>query len=205
MKPIIKLMAITIGAEDLCARAMRGCQATSSAHAIKLTKERTRELIKLAIQSGHESVLEHAVLTYSISNVSRIMTHQLVRHRIASYSQQSARAIDVSEGYVMLPTSIYNSDCREEYIEMSNNILSFYKKMVDVVGIPKEDARYIVPNGILTNIVVTMNARELRHFFKMRLSKDAQWEIRSVAKEMLYIAYSELPNIFKDLWFKYCK
>lgn len=152
-----------------------------------------------ALRSGHESVLEHAVYTFEVKGVSRALTHQLVRHRIASYSQQSQRYVNMDGFDYVIPHSIENhphfhKDVWEEHME---SISEMYRELLDG-GIPEEDARYILPNACTTNIIVTMNARELRHFFTLRCCNRAQWEIRELAEKMLKICKEVSPTIFDD-------
>lgn len=152
-----------------------------------------------ALRSGHESVLEHAVFTFEVKVVSRALTHQLIRHRIASYSQQSQRYVNMDGFDYVIPHSIENHpqfhrDVWEEHME---SISEMYRELLDG-GIPEEDARYILPNACCTNIVITMNARELRHFFATRCCERAQWEIRELANKMLKICREVSPTIFED-------
>lgn len=157
-----------------------------------------------SLRSGHESVLEHAVYTFEVKGVSRALTHQLVRHRIASYSQQSQRYVRMAYSsrdcfdYVM-PKSIWdNPEARVLYDNHMRATAEIYGRLVDCYKLPMEDARYILPNACTTNIIVTMNARELRHFFELRCCGRAQWEIRKLAIEMLAICREVSPTIFAD-------
>lgn len=162
------------------------------------------------LASGHESILEHAVYTFEVKGVSRALTHQLVRHRIASYSQQSQRYVKQSHFDFVMPKSIeendnqiwslYAQDLRDvanAYEEGMEIIAKLYQSMLNV-GIPEEDARYILPNATCTNIIVTMNARELLHFFSLRCCERAQWEIRELADMMLRICKEVSPTIFAN-------
>lgn len=157
-----------------------------------------------ALRSGHESVLEHAVYTFEVKGVSRALTHQLVRHRIASYSQQSQRYVRMAYSsrdcfdYVM-PKSIWdNPEARVLYDNHMRATAEIYGRLVDCYKLPMEDARYILPNACTTNIVITMNARELRHFFALRCCERAQWEIRELANRMLKICKEISPIIFDN-------
>ncbi|BAA29853.1 FAD-dependent thymidylate synthase [Pyrococcus horikoshii] len=138
---------------------------------------------------GHESILEHATFTFSIEGCSRVCTHQLVRHRIASYTQQSQRYIkinpeDVEETFVIPESIKKDSELLKEWKELLKRSLELYEKSIER-GIHQEDARFILPQSVKTKIVVTMNLRELKHFFGLRLCERAQWEIREVAWKML--------------------
>jgi len=162
----------------------------------KWTDADTEKWIRIAIAKGHTSVLEHASFTFSIEGVSRACTHQLVRHRIASYTQQSLRR--ASGGDTKIPISIRRSALFERVNKLLNEIHDTYNLLVEQ-KIPMEDARFILPIGTKTNIVVTMNCRELyESFFPLRCCTRAQWEIREVAWKMLRICKQKAPLIFKD-------
>lgn len=195
---IVKLIAYTPEPEKVCATAMRSCRTLEPAHKLILRKP-VEYYIRLAKKSGHLSTLEHAVFTFSVEGISRVTTHQLVRHRIASYSQQSMREVkptDDEEWYVT-PKSVKKIDIFSYEFGMAK-IKEYYKRFIKL-GIPIEDARYFLPNATKTNIVITMNARELRHYFSLRLSKYSQWEIRDMAKLMLEEVKKVAPVIFEDL------
>ena len=158
------------------------------------------------LASGHESIFEHAVYTFEVKGVSRALTHQLVRHRMASYAQQSQRYVDMSEAAYIIPESIDKcltpatpDGCplNIEYVNAIRKCEEVYRKLVNA-GINPEDARYVLPNACTTNIVITMNARELRHFFAVRCCERAQWEIRELANKMLKICKEVSPTIFED-------
>ena len=147
---------------------------------------------------GHLSVVEHAVFTFSVEGVSRALTHQLVRHRIASFSQQSQRYVSLKEPtFVTPPTVKGNPEAERAFSETMDAIWDAYRRLEDM-GIPAEDARYLLPNGCTTNITVTMNARELLHLFSLRCCSRAQWEIREMAERMLELCREVSPVIFKD-------
>lgn len=156
-------------------------------------------LLKRAKEMKHWGVLEHATFTVSVSGVSRSLTHQLVRHRIASYLQQSLRAVKPDE--MIIPDSIekLKQTDRMLYIQatgVASDMFSLYNSFIKL-GIPKEDARFFLPIGTSTNIVITMNARSWLHFFKLRLDKHAQWEIREMAKLILIELKEIAPLIFE--------
>lgn len=151
--------------------------------------------------AGHTSVLEHAKFTFAIDGVSRALTHQLVRHRIASYSQQSQRYVS-NEGkfdldLFVIPPSVQKSDeAFSIYLATLENIQQAYNELKRL-GIPSEDARFLMPNASITRIVVTMNCVSLLHFLGLRCCTAAQWEIRNLANEMLKLAKEKLPVIFE--------
>lgn len=150
------------------------------------------------LKLGHTSVIEHASFTFAISDVSRSLTHQLVRHRIASFSQQSQRYVNlIVPHYVIPPTIMKNLKMRKAYEETMKEIWSQYNKLLEM-KIPAEDARYVLPNATCTNIVVTMNARSLLNFFELRCCLHAQWEIRLLANKMLQEVRKVAPMIFKN-------
>ncbi|MBO3769081.1 MAG: FAD-dependent thymidylate synthase [Thermoproteota archaeon] len=162
--------------------------------------EKIRKTISELLKHNHLSPIEHATFTFAIEGVSRACTHQLVRHRIASYTQQSQRFVKVntsSEDWFIIPKSLEESGLGEEFKKRMRIIASWYEELSNK-GVEKEDARFILPQATKTNIVVTMNARELLHFFNLRLCARAQWELREVAMEMLKLVKRVAPTIFKD-------
>lgn len=165
----------------------------------KIDLERARQIVKRVTGYGHMSVIEHASFTFSIEDVSRAMTHQLVRHRIASYTQQSQRYVkyDTLKSYVIPPSINANPEAKKLFDNALEHISETYNKLLEM-GISKEDARYILPNAAKTNIVVTMNARELRHFFNLRCCNRSQWELREVAMEMLRQVKKVAPALFEN-------
>jgi thymidylate synthase (FAD) len=155
--------------------------------------------VKRIVDRGHESVLEHAVFSFRIEGVSRALTHQLVRHRIASYSQRSQRYVDEGEfGYVVPPMIKDNEKAMKIFKDMMLKSEEAYKELRGM-NIHKQDARYVLPNATETRIIVTMNARSLRNFLSLRMKKDAQWEIRDLACMMFDLACELAPQIFGDL------
>jgi len=197
----VKLLRHTADAEILCGTAASTTTKSGSPSEMlkKIDREAAKRLIKRVTGYGHASVIEHASFTFSIEDVSRAMTHQLVRHRIASYTQQSQRYItyDTLEKYVSPESIADSSEAKRIFDETLEKISETYQKLLKM-NIPKEDARFILPNASKTNIIVTMNARELRHFFNLRCCARAQWEIREVAVEMLRQAKKAAPALFED-------
>jgi thymidylate synthase (FAD) len=197
----VKLLRHTADAELLCGAAASTSTKRGRPSEIleKMDAETAKQLIKRVTGYGHASVIEHASFTFSIEDVSRVMTHQLVRHRIASYTQQSQRYVkyDTLEKYVTPQSIASNIEAKKVFDETLEKISETYQKLLNM-GISKEDARFILPNAAKTNIIVTMNARELRHFFNLRCCARAQWEIREVAVEMLRQAKKAAPVLFED-------
>ncbi len=156
------------------------------------------KFIRMLIKLGHTSVLEHAVASFKISGVSRSLTHQLVRHRIASYTQKSQRYVDESTFEYVIPDKIKENEVASDiYNNFMNYCKETYKKLKEI-GIPKEDARFVLPNATKTEIVITANLREFRHMISLRGSKEAQWEIRRMFIEILKILKEHAPTVFED-------
>lgn len=155
------------------------------------------KLVRKLVNSRHWSQLEYADYHFIISGVSRSLTHQLVRNRIASFSQRSQRYVGENDFSSIIPPSIGNNqESLNIYADVLDSIQKGYTKLIEQ-GIPKEDARYLLPNGCSSVIGLKMNARELlSSFFKERLCNRAQWEIRNLAKEMLKLTYPTAPNVF---------
>ena len=151
------------------------------------------------MSSGHFSTLEHASYTFAVDGVSRALTHQLVRHRIASFNQQSQRYVKFTNGLATVkPESIAaDEETNAVFDEAIEAAIAAYEKLL-AAGVPAEDARYLLPNAAETKIVITMNVRELLHFFSLRCCNRAQWEIRDMAHRMLELALPTAPFIFMD-------
>lgn len=165
----------------------------------KEEKEDYASFIQGILRRGHESVIEHVGFTFRIEGVSRALTHQLVRHRLASYSQRSQRYVDEGEfGYVVPPSIQESQEGEQKFREAMDHALERYNEL-KAMDIPKEDARFVLPNACETKIVVTMNARSLRNFLKLRMEKHAQWEIRQLAQKMYDLAYAVAPPLFEDM------
>lgn len=155
------------------------------------------------IREGHEDVIEHCSASFLVEGISRTATHQLVRHRIASFSQESQRYVDqrkLDDDLVVVPDSIYYDDNAMFYFKgLVDHSLEVYDELRNL-GIPKEDARFVLPEGAKSRLVVSMNFRSWRHFLWLRLDKAAQWEIREAAHEILKVLYTEAPKTFQDIW-----
>lgn len=220
----VKLLAHTPDAEELIASAGKLCYSSVGVDDIyqKLDKESTQKYIDMLVSLGHESPLEHASFTFAAEGVSRTLTHQLVRHRLASYSQQSQRYVKIDSFEYIIPPAIEEDLKAKEifikameadqktymdltdilfeknYNELINNGLSEKEAKSKAEKISIEDARYVFPNACETKIVFTMNARTLLHFFSLRCCNRAQWEIRNLAYEMVKICKSIYPSLFKN-------
>jgi thymidylate synthase (FAD) len=197
----VKLLKFTQEPEKICAIAARLCYSCTDIDEIskKLTKEKIKKILCNVISSGHASVLEHASFTFGIEGVSRALLAQLTRHRIASFSVQSQRYVKFKDamGFVVPQTIKKNKNLLKKYNDFLSNTEKLYKEFLNA-NIPAEDARYVLPNACVTKIVLTMNARELRHFFSLRCCNRAQWEIKDVACHMLNIVKKEAPLLFSN-------
>lgn len=195
----IKLIGFTPNPEKLPAMAAKLTHSKSKPEDLhKSSDKELKAILKHVMNLGHTSVIEHTSFSFAISDVSRSLTHQLVRHRIASYAQQSQRYVNLNEpNYVTPPKIAKNKEMKKAYDKTMKNIWKEYNKLLDL-GIPTEDCRYVLPNATCTNIIVTMNARSLLNFFKLRCCQHAQWEIRHLAKKMLEEVKKVAPTIFKN-------
>lgn len=197
----VELLYHTPDPERAIATAARLCYAPVGAAELMETmpEERVRSVLTTIMSSGHFSTLEHASYTFAIDGVSRALTHQLVRHRIASFNQQSQRYVKFTDGVaVVKPESVAASPEKEAvFDEAIEACVTAYRKLLDA-GVPAEDARYLLPNAAESKIVVTMNVRELLHFFSLRCCNRAQWEIRDMAHRMLELARPTAPFVFAD-------
>jgi thymidylate synthase (FAD) len=156
--------------------------------------------LRARIREGHESIIEHASITFEISGISRACSHQLVRHRIASYSQESQRYVDMVAPEFVVPPSVRDDpEAQAVWDEFMTRVGDVYRALRSL-GVRKEDARFVLPNATATRIIVTMNFRALRHFVSVRCDKAAQWEIRALALEMLRQAHALAPAVFEDLY-----
>jgi len=195
----VKLIKYTENPERVIALAARLCYSKSKIDDLEneLSESYARNLVKKIISLGHYSVLEHVNFTFGIGGISRVTSHQLVRHRIASYSQQSQRYVDYKNLEVVIPPSIMDHrEALERFKEAVDILEELYRWMIEK-EIPVEDSRYILPNATTTSIVVTMNGRELDHFFTLRCCRRAQWEIRAMAKKMLREVRGVAPTLFR--------
>jgi thymidylate synthase (FAD) len=194
----VKLLRYTAQPEMTVAQAARLCYYKGDIDSLErvLTLEKARKLIKKVVKMGHTSVLEHASFTFAIEGVSRVLTHQLVRHRIASYSQQSQRYVEYDNLEYYIPESIKkNNAALSKYKEFFSRVKEVYHQLIEE-GIPVEDARYVLPNATASKIIVTMNARALINFFELRLCLRAQYEIRKLANQMLELVKEVAPSLF---------
>jgi thymidylate synthase (FAD) len=194
----VRLVSYSPDPERLITTAARQTRSREDSTEIyrSMDEDGVKRMINLLRGRGHLSPFEHVSFTFLVSEISRACSHQLVRHRLASYSQQSQRSIEVLEdNFVVPPSVLENHEAHKKFRKALVEVVDAYNKLLSL-GIPLEDARFIVPQASMTKILVTMNARELLHFFSLRLCLKAQWEIREVAEMMLKEAKKVAPNIF---------
>lgn len=192
----IEVLDITKNPCDLIDNAARSCYNSKS------NPETRGKFLRGLIASGHESPIEHAKLTVSVSDVSRAFTHQFVRHRLFSFTQESQRYVKFGDDidHFIVPESVLSNDTAKQiYGETLATIVDNYHKLCDL-GIKKEDARMLLPNAAETKIVATANFREWRHFFQLRADRHAQWEIRKFALSVLHwlATRDDTKDIFID-------
>ena len=197
----VRLLYHTPDPERAVAVAARLCYAPIGAAELLETMgdEAIRRVLKTIITSGHTSTLEHASYTFAIDGVSRAMTHQLVRHRLASYNQQSQRYVSFAHEpeFIVPPDIAADAKKAAMFEQATREAFAAYRALIEA-GVAAEDARYLLPNATETKIAVTMNIRELLHFFELRCCRRAQWEIREVAQRMLDLIEPTAPYIFMD-------
>ncbi len=194
----VKLISYTPEAERKVAMAARLCYSPIGAAELeeRMSDVQVKNLVEKILAMGHFSTLEHASFTFAIEGVSRVLTHQLVRHRIASYSQQSQRYVKEHDFEFIVPPSVAaNPVARERFEKLMEEIRTVYAELT-TLGVHQEDARYCLANATETKILVTMNARSLFNFFELRCCSRAQWEIRKMAEMMLQEVKKVAPVLF---------
>lgn len=205
------LLQYTSYPEEVIAQAAKLCYSQTSIWDLQklISYDAQTDFIKNLADRGHFSPFEHVSFTFGVEGISRACSHQIVRHRIASYSQQSQRYVSEKNFDFIIPES-FNSQwlfkdatnkdayvCGKEWFSSIMGMIQQWYNEAIKRGIPKEDARFLLPNATETKIIITMNVRELLHFFNVRCCNRAQWEIRAMAIEMLRLSKSVAPNIFK--------
>ena len=219
----VKLIAYTPDGAATIAKAAKLCYSPVGVEAIeeKLDEAEVSRFVAMLADMGHASPMEHISFTFAIEGVSRVLTHQLVRHRLASYSQQSQRYVRLDQFEYIIPKAIEKDEgakarfiesmeaAHKAYEDLTEQLKTVYVKELKESGMDEkkaarmaekraiEDARYVLPNACETKIVLTMNARSLLHFFNMRLCLRAQWEIRGLALAMLKEVMNTAPALFK--------
>jgi thymidylate synthase (FAD) len=197
----VTLISYTPDPELTIAAAARLSASSTSAAELKkrLKSEQVENLLQNLLSSDHLSPFEHASFTFAIDGISRVTSHQLVRHRLASYTQQSQRYVSLKNlNYVTPSTIAAKPELKAKYQEMVRTAHELYSQMLDM-GIPAEDARYVLPSAIETQLVMTMNARELMHACSLRLCLRAQWEIRELFERIKDEVTKVAPGIGAEL------
>lgn len=219
----VNLIAHTPEPEKIVSAAAKLCYSRVGTSDIleNLNADNTEKYLNMLMDLGHESPIEHASFTFAVEGISRTLTHQLVRHRMASYSQQSQRYVKLEQFQYIIPHSIENiSKAKELFIKSMEDSQTTYNSLVDILitenikklqdegkdektskrlaeKIAIEDARYVFPNACETKIMFTMNVRSLLNFFKHRCCNRAQWEIREMSDLMLMEIKKIAPTLFK--------
>ena len=198
----VRLINYTKDPEKIVAQSARLCYSALGIEELrgKLSDESIIKLVKKIMKLGHYSVLEHATFTFAIEGISRVTSHQLVRHRLASFSQQSQRYVKIDkEGFpYVIPKSIEKDEkLAKIFINAVKELDEIYQLLLDH-NIKAEDARYILPQAVTTKMIISANARELLHIFKLRCCNRAQWEIRKLAMNMLKEIKRIAPTIFEN-------
>lgn len=193
----IELIQYTPEPEKIVAAAARLCYSSDPVPELleRLDQEKTAGLIRKLNEMGHLSPFEHVSFQFAIDGVSRALSHQLVRHRIASYSQRSQRYVkEDGFDYVVPPSIRRNAEAFARFQEVMTDLQRQYAELLKLA--PAEDARYVLPNACTTALVATFNTRSLLNFFEHRTCLRAQWEIRLLAEEMLRLVRQVAPNLF---------
>ncbi|MBR4080341.1 MAG: FAD-dependent thymidylate synthase [Clostridia bacterium] len=203
----VELLRHTLSPEEVVALGARLCYSRATvADLTRRVEERDQtEFCRKILGMGHDSVLEHASFTFAVEGVSRVLLAQLTRHRLASFSVQSQRYVSYENGfgYVVPPKiAALGKDAEEEYHRQMRQMHAWYADWQEKLGKSgegaNEDARFVLPGGCETRLMVTMNVRELRHFFSLRMCERAQWEIRAMATAMHRLCMETAPALFAD-------
>lgn len=205
----VSILTHTPDPEEVVALSARLCYSPAGIDELKekIRDDEKERLINLLRESGHLSPFEHVSFSFAVEGISRACSHQLVRHRIASYSQQSQRYVSEEKGFdFIIPHTINgNKEIKKLFLEAMQKAHEYYCKILQELEkqglkgeLARQDARFVLPNAAETKIVITMNARELLHFFRVRCCNRAQWEIRELATEMLKLVKKVAPRLFKD-------
>jgi len=211
----VKLIEYTPNPEKVIAAAAKLCYSAVGIDELekKLDDESAKKFLDMLMSYRHESPIEHVSFTFAIEGVSRSLSHQLVRHRIASYSQQSQRYVRLKQfDYIVPPEIEKDEEAKKIFVNAMENSQKAYDKLtyilkekylkdeIESISAEKkaiEDARYVFPNACETKVIFTMNARTLVNFFNHRCCNRAQWEIRNLANRMLKLVKEVAPILFK--------
>jgi len=190
----VELLGMTPNPEKVIETAGRTCYLSFE----KAREGSEKKFVRMVVRNGHHSVLEHAVATFRITGISRACTHQLVRHRLASYSQQSQRYVNEKQFSIVEPESVASKPEAHEIFEKTVEACREAYLKLQEIGIKNEDARFLLPNAVQSEIVVTANLREWRHMIAIRGQKAAQWEIRVLMMKILNVLKEHAPTVFED-------
>lgn len=202
----VALIRHTLSPEETVALGARLCysRATIDDLTQRVSAKDQSDFVQKIMGMGHESVLEHASFTFGVEGVSRVLLAQLTRHRLASFSVQSQRYVSYENGfgYIMPPKiAELGQEAQAEYHRQMQQMHQWYCQWQERLGSGEgsnEDARFVLPGACETRLMMTMNVRELRHFFSLRMCNRAQWEIRAMAKEMHRLCMEVAPALFAD-------
>ncbi len=201
------LLRATPDPDEVVALGARLCYAKADLETLQQRVETNdqRAYVQGVMERGHLSVTEHACFTFAVEGVSRALLAQLTRHRLASFSVQSQRYVSMAAGFdYIIPPSIeaLGEEEKQEFIRQMDTMHEWYCYWQEKLGGAhegaNEDARFVLPNAAATRLVVTMNARELMHFFSLRCCERAQWEIREMAWQMLTLCRQAAPVLFAN-------
>lgn len=205
VKQTVSLITHSPNPQEVVSLAARLCYSNDSIDDLSVKSAKNAdEFITKLMEMGHMSPLEHVSFTFGIEGVSRTLLAQITRHRIASFSVKSQRYVSVKDMNYIVPPSITNlgQEAVGEYTAQMQTMFSWYKKWQTLLGGEKEtsneDARFVLPNACESKLIMTMNARELLLFFRLRCCNRAQWEIRQLAWQMLKLCYEVAPAIFSS-------
>lgn len=193
----VTLLTYTPAPEKIVAAAARCCYSNDDPDKLldNMTDEKAAKFLQKLNDLGHQSPIEHVSFTFAISGVSRALLAQITRHRLASFSVRSQRYCGFNSSDFIKPPSIAGSNVENTFDSAMDQCKRNYDSLIDD-NIAKEDARMVLPNAAATSMVVTMNARELLHFFSLRCCTRAQWEIRNLANDMVKLVKKIAPNLF---------
>lgn len=203
----VALIRHTLSPEETVALGARLCYSRATIDDLnqRVSAKDQSAFVQKIMGMGHESVLEHASFTFGVEGVSRVLLAQLTRHRLASFSVQSQRYVSYEDGfgYIMPPKiADLGQEAQEEYTRQMQQMHAWYRDWQEKLGNAgegsNEDARFVLPGACETRLMMTMNVRELRHFFSLRMCSRAQWEIRALATEMHRLCMEVAPALFAD-------
>ncbi|MGL4367360.1 MAG: FAD-dependent thymidylate synthase [Brevinemataceae bacterium] len=195
----VELLFVSPDAEKICESSARECYDSHD----KMTEISRERMLPALLKAGHLSIFEHGAASFRISGISRALSHQLVRHRLSSFSQRSQRYVNEAEfEYVVPPAVSENAEAESIYRQTMEYLCNQYSKLIEL-GIKKEDARFLLPNASETKLVMTANFRQWLHVIDMRVSRGAQWEIRELLTTIWKELYKHAPNVFSDQYFEF--